>query len=65
MPDMFLLKPMHKNHDCVGDVIRDIKSTNGKLIVFNDVSFADDVEYVKELLTAMIPMKKRWGGVVT
>ncbi len=49
----------------VGDVIRDIRAVHGNTIVFNDVSLVDDVEYAKELFTAMIPLKKRWGGLAT
>ncbi len=49
----------------IGDVIRDIKATRGRTIAFNDVSLADDPEYAKELFRAMIPLKKRWGGLAT
>jgi radical SAM superfamily enzyme YgiQ (UPF0313 family) len=49
----------------VADVIRDIRSARGRIIVFNDVSLVDDPEYARELFTAMIPLKKRWGGLVT
>lgn len=49
----------------IADVIRDIKLVSGKTIVFNDVSLIDDPEYAKELFTAMIPLRKRWGGLVT
>jgi radical SAM superfamily enzyme YgiQ (UPF0313 family) len=49
----------------VGDVIRDIQAIPGKIIVFNDVSLVDDVDYAKELFTAMIPLRKRWGGLST
>lgn len=49
----------------VGDVIRDIEHISGNIIAFNDVSLVDDVEYAKELFTAMIPLKKRWGGLAT
>lgn len=49
----------------VHDVIRDIKNSPGKFLVFNDVSLVDDIEYAKELFTALIPMGKRWGGLAT
>ncbi len=49
----------------VADVVEDIKSIKSKYFVFNDVSLLDDVEYSKELLTAIIPLKKRWGGLAT
>jgi len=57
-PRQYLLRP-------VGDVIADIKTTRGKLLAFNDVSLVDDPAYAEELFTAMIPLKKRWGGLVT
>ena len=31
----------------------------------HDVSPFDDVDYAKELLRAMIPLKKKWGGLAT
>lgn len=49
----------------IGDVIRDIRSIPGRHVAFNDVSLIDDVEYAKELFTAMIPLRKKWGGLVT
>lgn len=49
----------------VGDVIRDIRLTRGRYIVFNDVSIAEDPEYAKELFRAMIPLGKKWGGLAT
>ncbi|WP_321476138.1 B12-binding domain-containing radical SAM protein [uncultured Paludibaculum sp.] len=49
----------------VADVIRDIKAISGNIIAFNDVSLVDDAEYARELFTAMIPLRKRWGGLVT
>ena len=49
----------------VGDVIRDVAAVRGNRIAFNDVSLVDDVEYAKELFTAMIPLKKLWGGLAT
>ena len=33
--------------------------------MFNDVSMGEDVDYFKELLRAMIPLKKHWGGLVS
>jgi len=49
----------------VAEVVRDIRATRSRYIAFNDVSLLDDPEYAKELLTAMIPLKKRWGGLAT
>lgn len=33
--------------------------------MFSDVSLTDDRQFAKELFTAMIPLKKHWGGLVT
>lgn len=49
----------------IPDIIADIQSTKGKYFVFNDVSLLDDREYSKELLNALIPLKRRWGGLAT
>jgi len=49
----------------VRDVIQDIQSMSGRLLTFNDVSLVDDVDYAKELFKAMIPLKRRWGGLAT
>ena len=49
----------------VADVVRDIRATRSRFIAFNDVSLLDDPEYAKELLSAMAPLKKRWGGLAT
>ena len=49
----------------VADVIRDIQRVPAKRFVISDVSPFEDAEYTKELLTAMIPLKKKWGGLAT
>lgn len=49
----------------VADVVRDVKRLKGKLIAFGDVNLIDDVEYAKELFSALIPLKKIWGGLAT
>jgi radical SAM superfamily enzyme YgiQ (UPF0313 family) len=49
----------------VADVVRDIRSFPGRHFGFNDVSLVDDVEYARELFTAITPLRKRWGGLVT
>jgi len=49
----------------VADVIRDIRNLRGNHFGFNDVSLIDDVDYAKELFTALVPLHKRWGGLVT
>lgn len=49
----------------VADIVRDIKKIPSKRFAISDVSPFDDIEYAKELLTAMIPLKKKWGGLAT
>jgi radical SAM superfamily enzyme YgiQ (UPF0313 family) len=49
----------------VADVVRDIQLTRGKYIAFNDVNITEDPEYAKELFAAMIPLRKKWGGLTT
>jgi radical SAM superfamily enzyme YgiQ (UPF0313 family) len=49
----------------VKDVIAEIKTLHGKEIIFPDVNLLSDIDYLKELLTAMIPLKKWWFGLTT
>jgi len=49
----------------VNDVIAEIKTLRGKEIVFPDVNLLSDMDYLRELLTAMIPLKKWWFGLTT
>lgn len=49
----------------IADVIRDLREAPGRIVAFNDVSLVDDAEYARELFTAMLPLGKRWGGLVT
>lgn len=49
----------------VADVVADVRNTRGRHFCFNDVSLVDDLEYAKELFTALIPLKKKWGGLAT
>jgi len=49
----------------VGDVIRDVRATRARHLAFNDVSLTDDPEYARELFSAMIPLRKKWGGLAT
>ncbi len=49
----------------VADVVRDIRAIRGRHFAFNDVSLVDDLDYARELFTAIAPLKKRWGGLVT
>ena len=49
----------------VADVVDEIRGIKARRIAFNDVNLTDDKEYAKELMRAMIPMKKRWGGLAS
>jgi len=49
----------------VADIIRDIKALPGKRFAVSDVSPFEDEEWSKELLKAMIPLKKKWGALAT
>lgn len=49
----------------VEDVINEIKTFKGKVVIFPDVNLIADVNYAKELFTAMIPLKKWWFGLTT
>jgi len=49
----------------IADIIRDIKAVPARRFAVSDVSPFEDVEWAKELLRAMIPLKKKWGGLAT
>ena len=49
----------------VADVVADVASIPGRLFCFNDVSLVDDLDYARELFTALVPLKKKWGGLAT
>jgi radical SAM superfamily enzyme YgiQ (UPF0313 family) len=49
----------------VGEVIDQIRNIPAGRFAFNDVSLLEDREYAKELFTALIPLKKSWGGLCT
>lgn len=49
----------------VAEVIEDVRSIPGRFFCFNDVSLVDDVDYARELFSALLPLKKKWGGLAT
>ena len=49
----------------VEDVIAEIRSLRGKEVIFPDVNLTANLDYLKQLLTAMIPLKKWWLGLTT
>ncbi len=47
----------------IGEVVRDVSLSPGKLLAFNDVNLTEDREYAMELFDAIAPMKRVWGGL--
>jgi radical SAM superfamily enzyme YgiQ (UPF0313 family) len=55
-------KPIQKP---VADVIADIRQMGARRLIFLDLNLIADVDYAKELFTALIPLKIKWGGLAT
>ncbi|CAA9294501.1 MAG: hypothetical protein AVDCRST_MAG26-4355 [uncultured Chloroflexia bacterium] len=49
----------------VADVVADIRQMRAKRLIFLDLNLIADVEYAKELFTALIPLNIVWGGLAT
>jgi len=49
----------------VADVIADIQQMGARRLIFLDLNLIADVNYAKELFTALIPLKVQWGGLAT
>jgi radical SAM superfamily enzyme YgiQ (UPF0313 family) len=49
----------------VGEVIDEIRQIRSRRIAFNDVHLTEDTDYAKELFSAMIPLRKKWGGLAS
>ncbi len=49
----------------IADVVRDVKAIPSRRFAINDVSPFEDADYAKELLRALIPLKKKWGALAT
>ncbi len=49
----------------VDEVIKDVKSTNSKLIYFVDDNIIGNRKYAEQLFTKLIPLKKKWVGQST
>jgi radical SAM superfamily enzyme YgiQ (UPF0313 family) len=49
----------------VGDVIADIRQMRPRKLIFLDLNLISDTDYAKELFRALIPLRLRWGGLVT
>jgi radical SAM superfamily enzyme YgiQ (UPF0313 family) len=49
----------------VADVIADIRQMKPRRLIFLDLNLISDVQYAKELFSALIPLRIRWGGLAT
>lgn len=52
-------------HRPVADVISEIESTRSPFVVFVDPSPTEDKKYIRDLWSAMVPLKKNWFGLTT
>jgi radical SAM superfamily enzyme YgiQ (UPF0313 family) len=49
----------------ISDIIGEVKSLKHRLVMFNDDNIIGDPSYSKELLSALIPLRKKWIGQVS
>jgi radical SAM superfamily enzyme YgiQ (UPF0313 family) len=49
----------------VADVVADIRQMRPRRLIFLDLNLIADVAYAKELFTALIPLRVKWGGLAT
>ena len=49
----------------IEEVIKDVKSTTSKIILFLDENIIGNRRYAEELFTELIPLKKKWIGQTT
>ena len=49
----------------VGEVVADIKQMGARRLIFLDLNLIADTDYAKELFTALVPLKLKWGGLAT
>lgn len=55
-------KPIQKP---VAEVVADIRQMGARRLIFLDLNLIADLDYAKELFTALIPLKLKWGGLAT
>lgn len=55
-------RPLHRPID---DVVAEIQHMQAKRLIFLDLNLIADIPYAKELFTALIPLKIKWGGLAT
>ena len=49
----------------VSHVVEDIRRMGAKRLLFLDLNLIADLDYARELFTALIPLKIQWGGLAT
>jgi radical SAM superfamily enzyme YgiQ (UPF0313 family) len=49
----------------VGDVVADIQQMRANRVLFLDLNLIANIDYAKELFSALIPLKVKWGGLAT
>jgi len=49
----------------VADVVDEIRGMKTRRVLFLDLNLIADLDYARELFTALIPLKIRWGGLTT
>ena len=49
----------------VGDVVAEIRQLGSRQVLFLDLNLIADINYAKELFSALIPLKITWGGLAT
>jgi radical SAM superfamily enzyme YgiQ (UPF0313 family) len=49
----------------VGEVVAEIRQMGSRRLIFLDLNLIADLDYARELFTGLIPLRLRWGGLVT
>lgn len=49
----------------VGEVVADIRQMGSRRLIFLDLNLIADLDYARELFTALIPLRIKWGGLAT
>ncbi|HEX8683196.1 MAG TPA: radical SAM protein [Ardenticatenaceae bacterium] len=49
----------------VGEVVDEIRAMRARRLIFLDLNLIADLDYARELFTALIPLKVTWGGLAT
>jgi radical SAM superfamily enzyme YgiQ (UPF0313 family) len=49
----------------ISEVIDEIRGLKGRRFAISDVHLTQDTDYAKEFLTALVPLKKKWGALAS